>query len=214
MLSPSLIRPHHPHLLPIQPPERVAAQPSRLSEIIGASVVDFADIDGCDALVTFPHFTPPRYSTEFLRRAHRASLATSEAPRLYLAPSRIPIRRDVFLRNSLLFSTHQWGRSLTVACEVERREQEEAPSVRPVTFKVVRRKHSAMGKLMSLYAEVTEKMRGDEETDHYANIEELSYKQALCYLRACSRWLTEKKVSRKQARTLNDILSESRTFPN
>jgi hypothetical protein len=90
-------------------------------------------------------------------------------------------------------------------------------SLRPVTFRAARspkwRTQSAMGKLLSLYEDVIEKMRGDEEADHCANIEEWSYKQSLRYLRACQRWLVEKNAG-KQARPLKDILRKSCTFPN
>jgi hypothetical protein len=135
------------------------------------------------------------------------------APVLKSTHSKIPIRRDVLLRNNLFFA-QDWKRSLLIVCELERREREEVHYVRPVKFKVVRCKHSAMGRLMKLYTYVTEKMRGEEEADHYATIEELSHKQALRYLRACQRWLVERKIAGNQARTLKDILSQSRKFPN
>src|ERR1700722_3896367 len=82
------------------------------------------------------------------------------------------------------------------------------------TFKVVRRRHSAMGQLMKLYADVAEKMRGEEEVDVVKIVDAMPHNQALRYLRACSRWLIERRMVGKQARTLNDILDESRTFPN
>lgn len=119
----------------------------------------------------------------------------------------------MFLRNGLLFSPH-WKRSLLIACELQRCQQEEARSVRPVTFKAVRRTHSAMERLLSLYAEVTEKMRGYEEVDVLATVWDMPHKAALRYLQACRRWMTENTPAGKSARTLKDIRDESRTFPN
>jgi hypothetical protein len=71
-----------------------------------------------------------------------------------------------------------------------------------------------MERLLSLYAEVTEKMRGYEEVDVLATVWDMPHKAALRYLQACRRWMTENTPAGKSARTLKDIRDESRTFPN
>ncbi len=124
----------------------------------------------------------------------------------------VPLR-EVRPQFSIAFT--QQRRALTIACEIRRRGLlpivKEPRSVRPVALKVVRRTQTAMGELMKLYVYVTEKMRGAEESDVWATVEPMPYKQALRYLRGCDRWLTEKKMAGKH-RTLNDILLESRTL--
>jgi hypothetical protein len=160
-------------------------------------------------------------SPENMDKGYQAFLYSGE-PACLSRGVEAPVRE--MMRPQFVYAHTQERHALTTAWEIAKRKQEEeARKDRvgqnpPTIFKAVRspkwRTQSAMGKLLSLYAEVTEKMRGDEEADHCANIEELSYRQTLRYLQACKRWLLEKKIAGNQARPLKDILLKSRTFQN
>lgn len=99
----------------------------------------------------------------------------------------------------------------------------ESRTVAPVTFKAARsvewrRNHSAMAKLMRLYVSVANDMREGETVDIWATVEPMLYRKAVWYLKVCRRWLTEQRMVikglRSEARSLDEVLSESRIFQN
>jgi hypothetical protein len=93
----------------------------------------------------------------------------------------------------------------------------EAPSKQPL------RERSTLTSVMGGIFRAERKMRGLPEmadVDCYEVIEavqNMPKKEAVKYLRAFSRWLTEVRMASKsgpKARCFNAILSESRRFPN
>lgn len=94
---------------------------------------------------------------------------------------------------------------------------------------VWRQHYSPMAKLMKLCASVHEMLKSEESDDIWEAIDEMSYKEACRYLLTHMRWMVEKRIAGKprhgaegndplpnypEARSFEDIVLESRTFPN
>jgi hypothetical protein len=100
-------------------------------------------------------------------------------------------------------------------------QENKAATFKPSRSVEWRQTSSPMAKLMRLCVTVHEMLKDKEieAIDIWETTDAMPYKEAVRCLKACWRWLTEKKMvvnksMRSEVRSLDDILSDSRLFPN